>query len=684
MMTSFSLLAIRPLDGCALRFKKVLKDDRIYSFNQEYTFHQTATTVTKITYQPDHADELYTIKRTTADDLPVSVSAVVGKNGAGKSSLFELLFLSVYVVANKEAILKENWADDKKELAAEELAIEPDSKKIKTLKKQILEQETLFKEFAAEVYYRVGKEIICLQVKDAERTITKFITAHDDELTFYPSQYPFEFSIKNVDSCKFYYSIVINYSLYGLHAGKSGNWLKSLFHKNDGYQTPLVINPFRDKGNININSEQHLAQSRLLANLLDQDMTAKSILEDKPVSLVHFELNEKQLDDVEGADVWLSIENQCIKYGNTRNGIFQETYEALLGEDLDLEIVEKNVKHFDLIVTYTIKKLYKIAIKYFPKYKFHEFTEQGREVEIPQITAYLNFLKTQNSHITLKLKQVLNCVRFNLLHEEPVDNIVWTDGKLTIPIKVLEKRIKAAVDPKEITDPIEYMPVAFYRPTFMMADGSDFHALSSGEQQLVHTIQSVIYHLINLNTVFNTVNTLVKYDYVNIMLDEVELYFHPEFQKRIVSELLSGISRLNIPHIKGINILFATHSPFILSDISKNHILKMEKGLSSPSAMETFGANIHDLLADTFFLSDGFMGDYAYKKIKEAISFMEDFAANQIAVKTDKWNSVNLKQLINHIGEPVLKRAMEDLYYATFADQLEAEIARLINKRKQQ
>jgi predicted ATP-binding protein involved in virulence len=85
------------------------------------------------------------------------------------------------------------------------------------------------------------------------------------------------------------------------------------------------------------------------------------------------------------------------------------------------------------------------------------------------------------------------------------------------------------------------------------------------------------------------------------MLDEVELYFHPDFQKRIVTELLAGISHLSIPNIKSLNILFSTHSPFILSDIPKRHVLAIDDGHPLPAENETFGANIHDLLADSFY-----------------------------------------------------------------------------------
>ena len=57
-----------------------------------------------------------------------------------------------------------------------------------------------------------------------------------------------------------------------------------------------------------------------------------------------------------------------------------------------------------------------------------------------------------------------------------------------------------------------------------------------------------------------------------------------------------------------INILFITHSPFILSDIPKQNVLFLENGKPSEKKnMNTFGANITDLLADSFFIEDGLM-----------------------------------------------------------------------------
>lgn len=73
--------------------------------------------------------------------------------------------------------------------------------------------------------------------------------------------------------------MIINYSLYAYNSeilkgecSNSKSWIDGLFHKNDGYQTPVVITPMRISGNIDVNKEEYLSRQRLLSIF----MTAKA------------------------------------------------------------------------------------------------------------------------------------------------------------------------------------------------------------------------------------------------------------------------------------------------------------------------------------------------------------------------------------------------------------------------
>ena len=109
---------------------------------------------------------------------------------------------------------------------------------------------------------------------------------------------------------------------------------------------------------------------------------------------------------------------------------------------------------------------------------------------------------------------------------------------------------------------------------------------------------------------------LPRYHCFNIVIDEAEICFHPEYQRTFLSKLLALLDRLEFNYGPYINIIFTTHSPFLLSDIPDKHILYMtEKDIPTG---KTFGSNIYDLLNQQFFMDDT-IGQFASDKIKEVI-----------------------------------------------------------------
>src|SRR5690606_39093399 len=106
------------------------------------------------------------------------------------------------------------------------------------------------------------------------------------------------------------------------------------------------------------------------------------------------------------------------------------------------------------------------------------------------------------------------------------------------------------------------------------------------------------------------------------IFDELELYLHPEYQRTFIKNILTVLNIFNekdFEHYQEdlkFSILLSTHSPFILSDIPSENILKLEEGRTvKHDKINSFGSNIHDLLADEFFLNEGFMGEFAAQKI---------------------------------------------------------------------
>jgi hypothetical protein len=92
-------------------------------------------------------------------------------------------------------------------------------------------------------------------------------------------------------------------------------------------------------------------------------------------------------------------------------------------------------------------------------------------------------------------------------------------------------------------------------------------------------------------------------------------------------------------HNKVTNIIFTTHSPFILSDLPKENVIFLEKGKQVypfEDRKQTFGANIHTLLSHGFFMKDGLMGEFAKEKIQSIINYHEELLKKELTKNENK------------------------------------------------
>jgi predicted ATP-binding protein involved in virulence len=240
-------------------------------------------------------------------------------------------------------------------------------------------------------------------------------------------------------------------------------------------------------------------------------------------------------------------------------------------------------------------------------------------------------INKDSSRNTFELKQAIN-----YFYSEILDDVVNQDVKE-------DNILSVSLDSKYFTDvsKIEEIPLALFSYEINVVKVSDkrignekhinifeFNKLSSGELQNINSILQVVYevynHIVNINA------EKIKEVYVNLIYDEIEMHLHPDYQRKYLKNILiilqqvfksSNFLKHNVTC--KCNIVLATHSPFILSDIPSQNVLKLQDGKPvKGDEINSFGANIHDLLADEFFLKDCFMGEFAKEKINSIIKFL--------------------------------------------------------------
>ncbi len=147
-----------------------------------------------------------------------------------------------------------------------------------------------------------------------------------------------------------------------------------------------------------------------------------------------------------------------------------------------------------------------------------------------------------------------------------------------------------------------------------------------------------------------------------IILDEVENSFHPEWQRRFISRLISFCSSLATSD-NPVQVIYTTHSPITLSDMPKccvnmlNRVDGMTVSLRRNEMRQSFGANVFDLYNDSFFMEKGLIGEYAVSIIKRLAEEIEDF--HRICIDhpedfTEEDKALHLENLterINLIGD---------------------------------
>lgn len=496
----------------------------------------------------------------------------------------------------------------------------------------------------------------------------------------------------------FFYSIVTNYSFYGFNSNDIGIWIKSFFHKNDGYQMPIVVNPYRNEGNIDINTETYLTRSRLLANILSienyRDINSKSKIKNIVLNRDGKKINKYTFLDDGNTRFSQKFKEDFIERiikplyekmftYKVRSKVFEAEYP--LNENQSIE------SNQSLVENYLIKKLITIPIRYslFNEYNFPKNTKieikDNFDLDKLDIQSYINDLCVDKSHVTLKVRQSLNFIRKNIF------SIPDNSAKVTLELKSVVEEIKVITNNNMFTELVDYLPPPIFFSEIIFEDNSTFTQLSSGEKQQIFSLNSIIYHLKNIDSVHKSLvkkNTLIKYNTINLLFDEIELYFHPEFQKSYINKLLKLIENARYENLKSINIIFLTHSPIILSDIPNQNIMYLDKGNSLKDYERpqiSFGANITDLLADNFFFRSedkALIGDFAKEKITFTLEWLKSLSNEKklkYAIRDLKTTTYH-KQIIEMIDEPLVRNKLRSIFIECFPndeDYKSEQIARL-------
>ena len=162
-------------------------------------------------------------------------------------------------------------------------------------------------------------------------------------------------------------------------------------------------------------------------------------------------------------------------------------------------------------------------------------------------------------------------------------------------------------------------------------------------------------------------NKVENYKNVVLILDEPDAHMHPEWSRRLLTDIFAFLDK-EFKSTK-FQIIFTTHSPFMLSDIIQEDVIYLSKNNKGKVIIDvhdigTFGSNVHTLLKHSFFM-DSTIGEFAKKQINEVIKFLneENYSGSM--------NKEKAYYICNNLGEKFIGDKLVNLYKKKYPDEIE-------------
>lgn len=765
-----SIIALRILPNCRDYIRKCLKEGVFYYLNNNYEISLTGDTIKPRNGFVDIINDNFFSLQDGSQSPNISISAIVGKNGDGKSSLIEFMIRLI-----------NNFACQKN--------LNPNGHLV------------YIEGVCGEMYFRLNRRFFIIRSTDdgnshksVEMLEYKYEKSHGD----------YRIDRKSLTDIEIqgnaFYTFVSNYSHFAYNTEEfekenvpeaiGGHWLHKVFHKNDAYQTPLNIHPYRYQGNIDINRERQLSMQRLLISIASsinkngneasdlehaaningkipyelklndigysklQDYTLKKYFEDnsntniiqrqiedieQSVSKVGELDNDKDdmlICDISGTSLSFLSKNYILKRKMRffKSAIIWLENQGLLTSHSDLaQLIYKLEKHnhdsgiyipekdlsvwkelaalsglqfLRLSLVFDICKMWNktgvndnnpIRLKFDPTlifksydslsnaekcchyiiYKtieiFATYTSYGNPVDtysssdiffsyrntdtvkttLYNLTDAFDHLSKdwqKESHNTLKLRQAFSLLKGRNSTKKLYANVSMRKGKNIVFDKLNDEHIETLSHIETLPPPIFKWEIIYRKKG--QVNPIPFSSFSSGEKQKLFFQSAIIYHLRNISSIGEE---KIHYHSVNLVFEEIELYFHPEWQRTLIFDLVRSLRNAYVPEIKSVNMIFVTHSPYILSDIPKSNVLFLRDGMPVYEMQEnTFGANINSLLKNGFFLPSLPMGEFAYRKIN---MLFEKLHSGQF----DPQSLDQIYAQIMTVGEPAIRSQLMTL-----------------------
>lgn len=163
-----------------------------------------------------------------------------------------------------------------------------------------------------------------------------------------------------------------------------------------------------------------------------------------------------------------------------------------------------------------------------------------------------------------------------------------------------------------------------------------------------------------------------------LFLDEAETTLHPMWQQQLVRNVIWFLEKYVNDKAKDgktrrrVHVIFATHSPMILSDVPKGNVAFLIKDRQDPAGKviqsekemrtllgevnDTFGANVFDMYYRLFFLTEN-GGRFSTDKMQNVVEKIHRILVDKkfVTLSDEDW------WLLDHAGDPQVQKYFDSV-----------------------
>ena len=308
------------------------------------------------------------------------------------------------------------------------------------------------------------------------------------------------------------------------------------------------------------------------------------------------------------------------------------------------------------------EKYLKEDVSDYENYGFNLLLEIVKELDKNEVKAETRKIRKEYVESIISIVKVFRKFRYvSTKIEDDSEYILLKYSKMNRNLfKELNEKLTNYVISKERLNKTYYYP--------LIVDTPNYH-MSTGEGNLIE-IFSQLYTYLSMHEESS--------EDIILLVDELESGMHLEWSRRLIQILIDNLSEILEDEGKGrkIQLIFTTHSPYMLSDIKPGNVIMIEKnqetGYSEGKVLQnTFAKNIQEIMKEN--LIDNIYGDFALAKINSMIERLN-------GEEEHEGNEEELLKEIHLISEPILRNKLLEMYdkkYNTSEFSIEKQLLKL-------